>query len=175
MQKSNISNSIYNNRADVIAILRDVDPETGEMLGDVNRLAVLELDYTDLMESVLLEIKEVRAFIADIRAEEIALSVRRHMWQRYLERLEKTVIDTLDGEKFETPRVSAAIRRNPESVHYVGEGGEKEVLNTLVLLGLDDCITYQPVIRKTELKKMLKAGTIIPGAELVQERRVDLS
>ena len=82
----------------------------------------------------------------------------------YIIILKKYVGEVLDGQKFQTARVSASWRKS-EAVEYVGNVFELP----------EDYIKYSdPTVDKTALKKALKNGEEIEGARLVIRQNLQI-
>ena len=124
-----------------------VDPETGEVIENAAYAAIdgLQMELEEKTENVLLWIKNLQA---DAEAES----------------LKKYVSGILNGQKFQTARVSASWRKS-EAVEYVGN------VNALP----DSCIKIaDPVVDKTALKKLLKSGAEIEGARLIARQNLQI-
>ena len=66
----------------------------------------------------------------------------------------------------------AVTYRKSTAVDIADEG---TVVMNLETRGLDDCLIYTaPKISKAALAKALKAGTIVPGAELVERNNIQV-
>lgn len=146
------------------AILSLVDPETGEIL-DTEALDQLQMERETKLENVACWIKNLDAEGAAIRAEEIKLAERRKVVERKVDRLKKYLADALNGEKFQTAKCSVSFRKTSKVEITDSESAAKWCEEN----GLFDLVVYSaPTVSKTELGKLLKAGTEIPGAEVVE-------
>jgi hypothetical protein len=156
-----MSMSLYEIDRSILAL---VDPETGEIL-DVDALEQLQMERETKLENVACWIKNLSADIAAIRQEEMNLAERRKFMERKAERLKKYLADALNGEKFQTAKCSVAFRK----VSKVDITDACTVATWCEDNGLGDLVAYrEPTVSKNELAKLLKAGTEIPGAEIVE-------
>lgn len=145
---------------------RAIDTETGEVL---DAEAFAELDGLQIMrdekiEGVLLWIKNLSAEAEALKAEKQAFEVRQRRATNKMESLKRYVSGVLDGEKFKTVKVSVTWRKS-EAAEFTGNIFELP----------EDCRTYkEPTVNKTELKKRLKAGEEITGAQLVTRNNIQI-
>lgn len=137
-----------------------VDPETGELL-DYDAFAQLQMDREQKIENMALWVKDLAAGAKAIKEEEDNLKERRKAMENKVERLKTYLSIALDGEKFQTPKCSVTFRRT-ESVQI---DDQEKLVRWLEQNGYDDCVKYkEPEVSKTEVGKLLKAGTPIPFA-----------
>lgn len=135
----------------------NVDPETGEIL-NLDALGALELERTAKLEGYALAVKNIRADIAEIKAEEDSLKARRECLKRTAERLEDILAEELNGEKFTTPRVQITHRKT----------SSVEVLNIAVLP--EKFLRFKPPEPdKNAIKNAIKAGEKVDGAVVVEK------
>lgn len=145
-------------------ILSLVDLETGEIM-DNAAFDELQMERETKLENIACWIKNLVADGAALRAEEVALAERRKRVERKVERLKSYLAEALGGEKFETARCSVTFRKTTKveinDAHSAAEWCEEQ--------GHLGVVVYSaPTVSKTELAKLLKAGEVIPGAELVE-------
>ncbi len=148
------------------AWLSAVDPETGEIIDEeaLKALDALEMEKGQKVENILLWAKDLRAKSGAIKAEAKSLTARANEEDALADKLEGYAAKALAGEKFETTRVKVTWRKS-QVVEYAG----------LVEDLPEECIRYvSPEVNKTELKKLLKAGTEIPGAKLVTKNNMQI-
>lgn len=145
------------------AILSLVDPETGEIM-DFEAFDQLKMEREEKVENMACWYKNLSAEAAAIRQEELNLAERRRMLERRGERLKNYLGTVLGGEKFQTPRCSVTFRKTTK-VEILDAASTAEWCENN---GHLDLVTYAaPTVSKTELAKLLKAGTVVAGAELV--------
>lgn len=156
-----MSMSLYEIDQSILAL---VDPETGEILDDA-ALEQLQMERETKLENIACWIKNLTAESAAIRQEEINLAERRKVLERKSERLKKYLSEALNGEKFQTAKCSVTFRKvsrvEIEDALTVAEWCDDNGMRDLVVYSL-------PTVSKSELGKLLKAGTQIPGATMVE-------
>lgn len=143
-----------------------MDPETGEIIDEEAKatLDALEMEMGQKIENLLLWAKDLRAESEAIKAEAKNLTARANEKDDLADKLEGYVAKALAGEKFETARVKVTWRKS-QVVEYTG----------LVEDLPKECIRQKlPEVDKAELKKLLKAGVEIPGAELVTRNNMQI-
>lgn len=145
-----------------------VDEETGEVFFEGEDLDALEAERADKLEAVACFIKCLDAEAAAIKAEETALAARRRAKEAKAGRLRAYLANSLQnaGEsRFETSRCALSFRKS-EAVEIVDEA-------LLFAFGYcDEKITTAP--NKTKIKKALKAGDAVPGAQLVVKQNIQV-
>lgn len=145
---------------------RAVDAETGEIL---DAEAFAELDNLQIMrdkkvEGVLLWIKNLFAEAEALKAEKQAFEARQRQATNKAESLKRYISGVLNGEKFKTAKVSVTWRKS-EAAEFTGD----------VFSLPKDCLTCkEPTVNKTELKKRLKSGEEIDGAQLVVRNNIQI-
>lgn len=148
------------------AFEKAVDVETGEIL---DAQAFEELDSLQMMkdekiEGILLWIKNLSAEAEALKKEKQAFEARQKSATNKADSLKRYISGVLCGEKFKTDQVSVSWRKS-EVVDYTG--------NVYALP--DECIIRkEPEVNKTALKKLLKEGTEINGAQLIVRQNIQI-
>lgn len=143
-----------------------VDMETGEIVNEeaYEALDCLQMEFNQKVEGILLWIKNLSAEAEALKKEKMAFADRQAAAERKAESLKKYISGVLCGNKFATERVSVTWRKS-ESVEYSGNVYDLP----------EELLKYkEPEINKTELKKRLKSGEVINGAELVQRNNMQI-
>ncbi|MBP3925738.1 MAG: siphovirus Gp157 family protein [Clostridium sp.] len=143
-----------------------VDMETGEIVNAdaYEALDSLQMAFDQKAEGILLWIKNLTAEAEALKKEKLAFSERQAAAERKAESLKKYISGVLCGNKFQTEKVSVTWRKS-EAVEYAGNVYDLP----------EELLKYkEPEINKTELKKRLKAGEVIAGAELVQRNNMQI-
>lgn len=143
-----------------------VDTETGEFdeQGFNDELGQLELAKDEKIENIGLFIKNLTTDIADLKAEEKALAERRKAKENKAEYLKNVLSVSLGGNKFETAKIALTFRKS-EQVKIVDEEKlPKDFLKEKVTVSAD----------KTAIKKAIKAGQAVVGAELVEIQNLQI-
>lgn len=143
-----------------------VDMETGEIANAdaYEALDSLQMEFDKKAEGILLWIKNLTAEAEALKKEKLAFAERQSAAERKAESLKKYISGVLCGNKFQTEKVSVTWRKS-EAVEYAGNVYDLP----------EELLKYkEPEINKTELKKRLKAGEVINGAELVQRNNMQI-
>ena len=150
-------------------ILACVDLETGEIL-DTEKLDSLQMEREAKLEGVALWIKDLKAEATAVKEEADKLTARKKALDNKIEGLKTWLLMALDGEKLKTPRCNVYQTHN-QRVAVADEPALIQFLQTLEepekFLRFKD-----PELKRDEIKKALKDGTIIPGAELEETESV---
>jgi len=143
-----------------------IDPETGEIL-DSAVFESLAMERGEKLENVALDVKNHRAMIEALRAEEKSLSDRRAALERRAKAETAFLRERLNGEKLETPRAKCTWRRSTAVT----------LDSSFIPCALESGGAYlrfrDPEPDKKAIADALKAGTVIPGAAL--EERMNLT
>ena len=144
-------------------ILDCVDMETGEIL-DSEKLDALQMERERKLEGVALWVKDLSAEAEAVKAEADKLTARKRALDNKITGLKMWLLMALDGQKLKTPRCNVYQTHNQR----VAVADEKKLIEFLQTLEEPEKFLrfQEPELRKDEIKKALKDGTIIPGAEL---------
>lgn len=142
-----------------------VDTSTGEIV-PVEDIEALQMAREEKVEGWGLWIKNKTAEIAAIKEEENKLKARRETLENRVERSAERYQNYLAGEKVNTPRLVVKYTKSESAVY----NGEIEALPEIYKR------TKTSVeVDKVELKKALKSGLQIEGAELVTKENIKIS
>lgn len=157
---------LYEINAELEALLEQVDPETGELTCNMDALEALTMARDEKLEGMALYVKNMDAEAAAIKAEEKALADRRKALENKAERTRVFLQEALSGETIKTARVVVSYRRS-EAV---------EIRDPDFILYADPKFLTQknPDINKFAIKAAIKAGEIVPGAELVTRQNMSI-
>ena len=150
-------------------ILDCVDQETGEIL-DSARLDALEMEKDLKIEGVALWVKDLKAEADAVKAEADKLTARKKALDNKIESIKAWLLYALDGGKLKTARCNVY----PTHSQRVAVADEPELIRFLQTLEEPEKFLRfkDPELRKDEIKKALKDGTIIPGASLEETESV---
>lgn len=152
------------------AILSLVDQETGEIL-DYEAFSDLQMARDAKIEGMSLWWKNLSAEAAAIRAEEIRLAERRKDLEKKADRLKQYLAEILDGTKFSTGRVACSFRKS-KSVEITDEA---EFIRQMQETQHFEFLTYSaPKVNRTEIANALKAGQLVPGAQLIEKNNLSI-
>lgn len=147
-------------------LLSLVDPETGE-IQDVAAFQALQMERGKKVENMALWVLDLKDEAQAVQHEIERLQERKAAIEAKAKRLRQYIQIVSNGEKVKTPLVS---------VHYLQTESVKiddaaEVVRWAQAADLDgEVLRYaEPEINRQALKKRLKAGETVPGAELVAQ------
>ena len=163
---------LYELANDYIALLLAMDEEDipEEALADT--LEAIKGDVEVKADNIACMLKNLLAESEAIRAEEIRLAERRRAKERAYDRLKQYLADILqrmDISKVETARNKITFRKS-ESVEL-----NEEAFIAWASENRDDLLTFAaPKANKTEIKRALKEGAEIVGAQLVTKQNINI-
>lgn len=137
------------------------DPETGELVDEalLEQYDKLIMDRDQKVENIGLFIKNLEADAAAIKAEAKNLTARAKAAENKAEHLRNYLQFCLDGQKFQSPRLSVSFRRSQKV----------EVDQNRLFEIPDDYLRYKdPEVDKKRVSEALRAGEDIPGCTLVE-------
>lgn len=140
-----------------------VDTEDGEIF-DLQQFEALQMERGQKIEGMCCYIKNLMAEAVAYEAEEKRMRERRAAKEREIDRCKGYLAGVLYGEKFETPRCKIIWRKS-------------EICNVLNIDAVPDEFKRTKVTidaDKTAIKKAIKAGMEIPGAEVIQKLNMTL-
>lgn len=146
-----------------------VDPETGEVVE--NEALLAQLDSLQMERSRILEylaklVLNTRSQMAALKEEEKRLKERRASLERKDSRLMEILDRECAGEKTDCGVATVCYRKTTK----VEVGDDTAAVSWLMENGHSQCYRVPaPEISKTDVKKLLSAGTEIPGVALVQD------
>lgn len=144
------------------AILSCIDLESGEILDD-EAIEALQMERKEKLENVGLWIKNLAAESTALAAEIKTLTERKRAKENKTESLIGYLTSALQGERFETSKLSVSWRKS-ESVN-IEEGA---------ILPDEYLVPVEPRADKTLLKKALKDGAVICGVELISKQNIQI-
>lgn len=140
-----------------------VNVDDGEIL-NLEQFEALQMERDAKVEGLACYIKNKIAYAEAIYAEIDVLSQRASVMKREAERCKAYLAGVLYGEKFETPRCKISWRKSEVCNVLSMEEIPDEYKRTKVTVDAD----------KTAIKKAIKAGTVVPGAEVIQKLNMTL-
>ena len=151
------------------AILDCVDLETGEIL-DPEKLDALQMERERKLEGVALWVKDLKAEAAAVKEEADKLKAREKSLNNKIDGLKNWLMYALNGEKLKTPRCNVYYMRNQR----LAVADEEKLIGFLKTLEEPEKFLKfsEPELRRDEIKKAIKDGYEIPGAELEQTESV---
>ena len=164
---------------EVLMKLEDViDPDTGEILSSpdaadevLSELEALQMEKARILEYLAKVTLNTRAEAAAIKAEEDRLKKRRQSLEHKEERLMVIIDRECEGEKTDLGIAVVSYRKSEK----LDVTDPKAAIAWLQANGHEDCIKIaDPEVRKDDVKKMVKAGTEVPGTVLVAKNNCSL-
>lgn len=140
-----------------------VDTEDGEIF-DLQQFEALQMERGQKIEGMCCYIKNLMAEAVAYEAEEKRMRERRAAKEREIDRCKGYLAGVLYGEKFETPRCKITWRKSEICNVLSMEEIPDEYKRTKITVDAD----------KTAIKKAIKAGTEVPGAEVIQKLNMTL-
>ena len=140
-----------------------VSVDDGEIL-NLQQFEALQMERDKKIEGLCCYIKNKNAEAEAIYAEINTLSYRAGAIKKEAERCKNYLAGVLYGEKFETPRCKISWRKSEICNVLSMEELPKKYKRTKVTIDAD----------KTAIKKAIKAGTKVPGAEVIQKLNMTL-
>ena len=144
-------------------ILDCVDLETGEIL-DSAKLDALQMERERKLEGVALWIKDLKAEAVAVKEEADKLNARKKSLDNKIDGLKQWLLYALNGEKLKTARCNVYQTHSQR----LAVADEPKLIRFLQTLEQPDRFLKisDPELKKDEIKKALKDGFEIPGAEL---------
>ncbi len=153
----------------------DVDEETGEILCDMDAITAgieaLQMERRSILEYLAKLVLNLRSEAAAVKAEETRLRDRRSRLEKKEARLMQILDRECGGEKTDLGVATLNYRRTTR----VDVTDAAKAVSWLKRRKLLDCFRIPaPEVAKTEVKKLLTAGTKVPGCALVEDRSYSL-
>ena len=156
---------LYELTKDYMDLLYAIDNEEIPEEAITDTLEAITANIEEKADNIACMLKGLEAEAAAIKAEEDRLKARRQAKERVHERIKAYLSEELQKANItavDTPRTKITFRKS-ESVHITNE----TTFLTWALLNRDDLIKYgEPEPNKTAIKKALKEGAVVEGAEL---------
>lgn len=144
------------------AIMDCVDMETGEIV-DCEKLAELQMERDDKIQNIALWVKCLEADAEAYKKEKDSFAEKQKVAENKAKRLKEYLATYLDGQTFKSRKVNISFRAS-EAVNI-----------TDVTKIPEQFLKYtEPTADKTAIKKMLKSGFTVDGAELVTNSNIQI-
>ena len=164
--------NLYEIKAEIAAAIESmfdtVNEETGEVdAGTVERLESLQAEKAEKLDGIGAYIKNLDSDIAALDAEIKKLTARKKTKENKRDRLKEYVkpfIEEMENKKFESARVVFSLRSS-QSVNITDESAiSAEYMKTKTETTPD----------LTAIKKAIKAGAFVSGAELITKNNLQI-
>ena len=151
------------------AIEELIDPETGEITDEV-ALQKLTESFENGIEFLALEVKNLSAEAAALKAEKEAFAKRQKTAENAAARLKNYISFQLGGEKYKTDKVAISFRKS-EQVQV----SDEQAFMDWALVDGDSFLRYKdPEIDKAALKEAIKSGENIPYVTIVENNNIQI-
>lgn len=152
-----------------------VDPETGEILMDTEaldtHLFALEMERDSILQYLAKLTLNVRAEAAALKAEEDRLKARRGSLEKTEERLMAVLNRECAGKKKDLGVATVSYRKTS----HLDVSNSAKAVRWLKRHKYTDCFRIPaPEVAKAEVKKLINAGTKVPGCTVVEDLSCNL-
>ena len=168
---------LYEINAEILRLMDSIefDPETGEVLCDTDELYAqihsLQMERQSILEYLAKLVLNIRAEAAAVKAEEQRLKARRDRLARKEERLMQVLDRECAGEKTDLGVATFSYRKTS----HVEVADSAKAIRWLKRNKHTDCFRIPvPEVAKNEVKRLINAGTKVPGCTLVEDRSCQL-
>lgn len=153
----------------------DIDEETGEFVCDIDTITEginrLQMERRSILEYLAKLVLNTRAEAAALKNEEQRLKERRQRLEKKEDRLMAILDRECGGEKTDLGVATLNYRRTTR----VDVADAAKAVAWLKRRKLTGCFRIPaPEVAKAEVKKLLTAGTKVPGCALVEDRSYSL-
>lgn len=152
-----------------LLLMLEPDPETGEVAATddiIAQLGHLEMERSAILEYLAKVVLDTRAGVDALKNEERRLKERRQALERKDERLMQILDRECAGQKTDCGVATICYRKTAR----VEVSDNQSAITWLKENGYDSCYKQPaPEVSKSEVKKLLQAGTDIPGIALIQD------
>lgn len=150
-----------------------VDLDTGEILTDEelnSMFAELGMEKKEILEWMAKCVINDRSEAEAIKAEEKRLAERRKRFEKRAERFLSIIDRECAGENTNlgVATMKYTLTRSLETTD------EEEAMQWLEASGHEDMIRVKKELKKTEIKKLIQSGTIVPGVEIAERKSASL-
>lgn len=143
-------------------IMSCVDMETGEII-DTEKLDQLAMERDTKIENIACWIKNLSAEAAALKEQKQVFADRQKAAEGKMESLKKYLSSYLNGQKFSTEKIAISFRKT-SSVNV-----------TDMTLVPEEYLKYaEPTVNKTAVKDAIKAGLVVPGAEITEGQSISI-
>lgn len=148
----------------------EFDEETGEILCDsdaiYDAIGALQMEKKSILEYLAKIVLNLRAEAAAVKTEEQRLKERREKLSKKEERLMKILDRECAGEKTDLGVATFSYRKTS----HVDVSDAAKAIRWLKRNKHLDCFRVPaPEVAKTEVKKLINAGTKVPGCSVVED------
>lgn len=148
----------------------DFDPETGEILCDIDdierQIIALQMEKKSILIWLAKLVLNLRSESAALKSEEARLKARRERKDRKADRLMKILDRECAGEKTDLDVATFSYRKTS----HVEVSDAAKAVRWLKLNKHTDCFRIPaPEVAKTEVKRLINSGVKVPGCAVVDD------
>lgn len=163
---------LYELSNDYIALMQAIDNDEIPEEAIADTLEAIKGEIEVKADNIACLLKNIEADVVAIKAEETRLAERRKAKEKTHERVKQYLSDVLQNmsiDKVETARNNISFRKS-EGVEL-----DEDTFIKWAQENRDDLLTFSaPKANKTEIKKALKGGAEIIGAQLVSKKNIQI-
>ena len=163
---------LYEINAEILRLTDQIefDEETGEILCDIDAIydaiGALQMEKKSILEYLAKIVLNLRAEAAAVKTEEQRLKERREKLSRKEDRLMKILDRECAGEKTDLGVATFSYRKTS----HVDVSDAPKAIRWLKRNKHLDCFRVPaPEVAKTEVKKLINAGTKVPGCAVIED------
>ena len=163
---------LYEINAEILRLTDQIefDEETGEILCDIDAIydaiGALQMEKKSILEYLAKIVLNLRAEAAAVKTEEQRLKERREKLSKKEERLIKILDRECAGEKTDLGVATFSYRKTS----HVDVSDAAKAIRWLKCNKHLDCFRVPaPEVAKAEVKKLINAGTKVPGCVVVED------
>ena len=163
---------LYEINAEILRLTDQIefDEETGEILCDIDAIydaiGALQMEKKSILEYLAKIVLNLRAEAAAVKTEEQRLKERREKLSGKEERLMKILDRECAGERTDLGVATFSYRKTS----HVDVSDAAKAIRWLKRNKHLDCFRVPaPEVAKTEVKKLINAGTKVPGCAVVED------
>jgi len=163
---------LYEINAEILRLTDQIefDEETGEILCDIDaiydEIGALQMEKKSILEYLAKIVLNLRTEAAAVKSEEQRLKERRDRLTKKEERLMKILDRECAGEKTDLGVATISYRKTS----HVDVSDAAKAIRWLKRNKHLDCFRVPaPEVAKTEVKKLINAGTKVPGCAVVED------
>lgn len=156
--------TLYEIDENITALIND----DGEIT-DLEAFDALQISRNEKIESIGCYIKNLTSDAVAIKAEEEALSARRKAIENKVKGLRMLLMNSLNGEKFSSPKVSISYRTS-KSLEIVDD----EVFTSWAAMHMPGLIRHKIEPDKKAITDMINGGYDVPMAQIVEKRNLQV-
>lgn len=163
---------LYEINAEILRLTDQIefDEETGEILCDIDAIydaiGALQMEKKSILEYLAKIVLNLRAEAAAVKTEEQRLKDRRDRLTKKEERLMKILDRECAGEKTDLGVATLSYRKTS----HVDVSDAAKAIRWLKRNKHLDCFRVPaPEVAKAEVKKLINAGTKVPGCAVVED------